>query len=100
ELAAARLHLVSPAELLHLLDQRFAVLRVDDADRDDRHRRLWATIDWSYQLLEEADQAAFRRLGTFADGFTLDAAAAVVGVERIEMLDTLDRLAEHHLVQP
>lgn len=100
ELAAARLHLVSPAELLRLLDQRFAVLRVDDADRDDRHRRLWATIDWSYQLLEEADQAAFRRLGTFADGFTLDAAAAVVGVERIEMLDTLDRLAEHHLVQP
>jgi len=100
ELAGARLHLLPPQQLLELLDHRFDVLKVDTTDTADRHRRLWATIDWSYQLLDSDDQGRFRWLGVFADGFTLDAAAAVVGCTQIEMLDTIDRLVAEHMVRP
>lgn len=99
ELAAARLHLLPPQQLLDLLAHRFDVLKVDAADKDDRHRRLWATIDWSYQLLDDTDRARFRALGVFADGFALDGAAAVAGCTPIEMLDTLDRLVAEQLVR-
>ena len=98
ELAAARLHLLGPHELLRLLDHRFEVLKVDQADRTDRHRRLWATIDWSYQLLDDDDRARFRTLGVFPDGFTLAAAAAVTGVSPVSLLDTIDRLVDEHLI--
>lgn len=100
ELAAARLHLLPPQQLLDLLAHRFEVLKVDTTERADRHRRLWATIDWSYQLLDPIDQARFRSLGVFADGFTLDAAAAVAGCSPVSMLDTLDRLVAESLVRP
>lgn len=99
ELAAARLHLLPPQQLLDLLAHRFDVLKVDTADKADRHRRLWATIDWSYQMLDPLDQQRFRTLGVFVGGFTLDAAATVVGCSPIDMLDTLDRLVAEHLVQ-
>ncbi|MEA3080139.1 MAG: hypothetical protein QOF05_1547 [Sphingomonadales bacterium] len=45
---------------------------------DDRHRSLRSTLDWSYALLDEADQAALRRLSVFAGSFTAAAAAAVL----------------------
>lgn len=99
ELAAARLHLLPPQQLVDLLAHRFEVLRVDTSERADRHRRLWATIDWSYQLLDPTDQARFRALGVFVDGFTLDAAAEVTGAGTVDMLDTLERLVAEHLVK-
>jgi predicted ATPase/DNA-binding CsgD family transcriptional regulator len=99
ELAAARLHLVSPGEMLTLLENRFDVLHVATTDVVPHHRRLWATIDWSYQLLDATDQRRFRALGVFPNGFTLDAAAAVAGADTIEMLDVLSGLVDHHLVR-
>lgn len=100
ELAAARLHLLTPAEMSGLLDQRFDLLEQDAPDRSPHHRRLYATIDWSYQLLDPDDRQRFDVLGTFTGGFTLEAAADVAGVDVVTMLDTLDRLVDHHLVRP
>lgn len=99
ELAAARLHLISPPELLELLDRRFEVLQVPGGDRIPHHRQLWTTIDWSYRLLEPDDQRRFRTLGVFADGFTLAHVAAVTGDDPVAVLDTLTVLVDHHLVR-
>jgi hypothetical protein len=46
-----------------------------------RHRTLNAALDWSYGLLNDGEQAALRRLAVFAGGFTLDAAAAIIGIQ-------------------
>ena len=100
ELAAARLHHITPAELLELLDQRFDVLHDGASDRTPHHRRLWAAIDWSYQLLPPDAQRQFRHLATFADGFTLDAASQVLAIDRVAALDGIGVLTGHHLVRP
>jgi predicted ATPase/DNA-binding XRE family transcriptional regulator len=77
ELAATRTRLLSPRELLARLDQRLALLRGGPRDLPERHQALHATIDWSYQLLDPQQQALFRRLAVFADGWTAAAAEAV-----------------------
>jgi non-specific serine/threonine protein kinase len=77
ELAATRTRLLSPHELLARLDQRLALLSGGPLDLPERHQALHATIDWSYQLLDPRQQALFRRLAVFADGWTAAAAEAV-----------------------
>ncbi|MCB2177134.1 MAG: winged helix-turn-helix domain-containing protein [Actinomycetales bacterium] len=78
ELAAARVTVLSPAEILGLLDRRFALL-VDQGQPRDMHRSLEATVGWSYGLLDERDRSAFAALGVFDGPFTAPAATAVVG---------------------
>ena len=97
ELAAARLRLITPDEMLPLLSRRFEVLRGTRPSAADPGG-LWATIDWSYQLLNDVDRARFRSLAVFPDTFTLAAAAAVAGCDEVAMLDTLGTLVDHHLV--
>ncbi len=100
ELAAARLRLLSPAEMLHRLDDRFALLTAQ-RPRPGRHRSLGAAIEWSYGLLKEPDQVLLRRLGVFEGGFTLAAAEAVCsgdGIETGRVLDGLGRLVDASLV--
>jgi predicted ATPase/DNA-binding CsgD family transcriptional regulator/Tfp pilus assembly protein PilF len=99
ELAAARLHLVTPGEMIGLLARRFDVLRSSARDVVPHHQRLWATIDWSYKMLSDTDQRRFRLLGVFPDSFDLDAAAKVAGSDPADMLDTVDTLVAHHLVR-
>ncbi len=79
ELAAARLRSASPADLnaklagqLHLLEAKRG---------DPRHRSLYGAIDWSYQLLDEAQRLLLRRLGIFVGGCTLAAAEEVCADE-------------------
>ena len=79
ELAAARLKLMSPAEVLARLDERFQLLAGSRRTALERHQTLRGAIDWSYALLEPAEQLVFARLSVFAGGFTLDAAEAVAG---------------------
>lgn len=79
ELAAARLTLFTPAELLARMDTRLALLRDGATDQPDRLRSLQASIAWSYDLLSPSEQAIFARLGVFVGGWTLDAADAVAG---------------------
>jgi predicted ATPase/DNA-binding SARP family transcriptional activator len=77
ELAAARVRLFSPADLLERLGHRFDVLAAGPADVEERHRTMHRAVAWSHDLLEPSEQVLFRRLGVFHGGFTLAAAAEV-----------------------
>jgi predicted ATPase/DNA-binding SARP family transcriptional activator len=79
ELAAARLRALPPAELAARLEDRFGLLAGAGRAQDPRQRTLRATVDWSFQLLEEPDRRLFRRLSVFAGGWTVAAAEAVCG---------------------
>ena len=96
ELAAARARLLSPAALLRRLDAALPLLSGGAHDLPERQRTLRATIEWSYDLLEDDAQAAFRRLSVFRGSFTLDAAEAVTGAD----LDRIAGLLDQSLLKP
>jgi predicted ATPase/class 3 adenylate cyclase len=96
ELAAARAKLLSPRAILERLDHRFSLLTGGPRDAPDRQRTLRATIDWSYDLLEESEQRLFRAFSVFVGGANADAAEAVCGAE----LDDLAALVDHSLLKP
>jgi predicted ATPase/transcriptional regulator with XRE-family HTH domain len=79
ELAAARLPLLPPAELLGRLERRLPVLVGGPHDLPDRQKTMRDAIAWSYELLGEPAQALFRQLCVFTGGCTLDAAEAICG---------------------
>jgi predicted ATPase len=92
ELAAARLQLMAPAEVLARLDERFRVLAGGRRTALERHQTLRGAIDWSYALLGPAEQLLFARLSVFVGGFTLGAAEAVASGEGVEGRDALSVL--------
>jgi predicted ATPase/DNA-binding XRE family transcriptional regulator len=99
ELAAAKVRFLDPATLLSRLDRALSIGSTRDVP--DRQRTLRATLDWSYALLSEPEQALFRRLSVFAGGFSIEAAEAVgatgeTGLE--DVLELLGGLAEQSLV--
>ena len=67
------------AGLLDRIGDRFALLADGDRTAADRHRSLAATVEWSYQLLEERERRVFRMVSVFPGSFTLEAAEAVAG---------------------
>jgi len=79
ELAATRIALFTPPELLAHLDQRFALLTAGARDMPPRQQTLRRAIDWSYTLLDEPERTLFRRLGIFMGDWTREAAEAVCG---------------------
>jgi predicted ATPase len=79
ELAAARVRILSPADLLARLAQPLDLLTGGPRDAPARHQTLRATITWSFDLLGPVEQALFRRLAVFAGGFTIDAVEDVGG---------------------
>ena len=81
ELAAARVKLLPENALLQRLDERLKLLTGGARDLDEQQRTLRATIDWSYNLLDEQEQRLFRRLAVFAGGRTLEAIEAICDVE-------------------
>jgi predicted ATPase len=93
ELAAARTQSMSTHSILERLDERFRLLAQRRRTALARHQTLRAAVDWSYDLLDPAEQRAFARLSVFAGGFTLDAAEAVIAVDPSEPLDVLDTLS-------
>lgn len=101
ELAAARVSTLSAVELADRLEDRFALLTGGPRTAEARQRTLRATVDWSHDLLTEAQQAVFRRLAVFHGGWTLAAAEAVAagdGVERADVLDLLGQLVDRSMV--
>ena len=94
ELAAARTKALSPAQILERLSGRLDLLR-GGRDADPRQQTLRATIEWSYELLSEAEQELFARLSVFAGGCTLEAAEEVAEAD----LETLQSLVEKSLLR-
>ena len=84
ELAAARVRAMSVEEIDRRLEDRFALLRGGDRSAPDRHQTLLAVIEWSWNLLDAGEQRALRRLALFHDGFTLEAAEAVLGASAFD----------------
>jgi predicted ATPase/DNA-binding SARP family transcriptional activator len=95
ELAAARIGLLSPAELAARLDRALPLLAGGARDAPVRQRTLRATIDWSYGLLDEAEREACSRFAVFAAGATVEAAEQVTGAS----LDTLSGLVAKQLLR-
>jgi predicted ATPase len=95
ELAAARVKVLPPSELLAQLEQRLPILAGGRRDVPERQRTLRATIEWSYDLLSADEQLLFTRLAIFVGGFTFAAAEAVCEAD----LDTLEALVEQSLVR-
>src|ERR1700728_2955467 len=102
ELAAARMRMLSSAQLAERLGDIFSVLVGGARSAPPRHQALRATLDWSHDLLYEDERTVFRRLAPFAGGFTLHAAergAAGGGIHRDAVLDLLTRLADKSLLR-
>src|SRR5690242_8211449 len=94
ELAAARTPVLSPEQLLGRLGARLDLLK-GGRDADVRQQTLRATIEWSHDLLDAAEQRLFARLSLFRGGCTLEAAEAICGAE----LDELQSLVDKSLVR-
>jgi predicted ATPase/class 3 adenylate cyclase len=101
ELAAARASMLTPADLAERLDQRFRLLGGGHRGGVERHQTLRAAIDWSYELLSEAEQRLLAALSVFAGGFSLEAAEAVAtagGVDADQVFELLAALVARSLV--
>ena len=101
ELAAACVRLFSLEAILDRLDDRLELLAGGARDLPTRQQTLRSTIEWSYELLDPAEQALFRRLSVFVGGFTLDSAAVVLGeaTPDVALVRRLDSLVAQSLLQ-
>jgi non-specific serine/threonine protein kinase len=95
------LKLLTPAALLARLDRRLRILGGGARDLPDRQQNLRQTIAWSYDLLDANERSVFRALAVFSGGFSLDAAAAVLGADGDDpdLLDWLGSLVDQSLLR-
>ncbi|HUC64798.1 MAG TPA: winged helix-turn-helix domain-containing protein [Stellaceae bacterium] len=93
EFAAARAAALGLQQVATRLDDRFALLTDGRRTALPRHQTLRATLDWSYELLPEAERRLLRRLAVFPAGFTLEAAAAMLGDADIAVSVVLEGIA-------
>ncbi|MFE7097942.1 AfsR/SARP family transcriptional regulator [Streptomyces erythrochromogenes] len=99
ELAAARLRLLAPRQIADRLDDRFRLLTSGARTVLPRQQTLRAVVDWSWDLLDEAERTVLRRLSVFAGGCDLAAAEAVCGDGTgPDVADTLGSLVDKSLV--
>jgi predicted ATPase/DNA-binding SARP family transcriptional activator len=101
ELAAARVRMLSPAQILTRLAEALDLQAGGSRAAPSRQRSLRATLDWSHDLLDEAERVTFRRLSVFAGSFALEAAEHVCGGEPLtsdEVIGLLGRLVDQSLV--
>ncbi|MFI0405629.1 BTAD domain-containing putative transcriptional regulator [Actinomadura sp. 3N508] len=101
ELAATRLRALDVHDLADRLDDRFRLLSSGHRGAPARQRTLRAMIDWSWELLSEAERLVLRRLAVHADGCTLEAAEEVCAdgdVAPEDVLDLLARLIDRSMV--
>jgi predicted ATPase len=101
ELAAARLRTMSLDQLADRLDDRFRLLTGGSRTALPRHRTLRAVVDWSWELLTDAERAVLRRLSVFSGGASLEAAEQVCAGDAVEtgqVLEVVTALAEKSLL--
>lgn len=102
ELAAARIKLFSPREMLDRLRDRLDLLKGGPCDRPERHQTLRQAIAWSYDLLDADEQAFFRRMAVFVDGCTLDATEEVTSAYaplNLDVIEGLTALVDRNLLR-
>lgn len=102
ELAAARVKMLPPARLLERLDSRLTLLTAGARDLPERQQTLRNAMDWSYDLLTEAEQKLLRRLSAFWGGCTLEGAEAVCNTAADlgpEIFDLVASLVDKSLLQ-
>ncbi|MFD4502344.1 ATP-binding protein [Streptomyces sp. NPDC058457] len=110
ELAAARVRVLSVADIAHRLRDRFALLRGGARDAPERHRTLRAVVEWSWNLLEPGGRAALRALSVFPGGFDAAAAEYVVTAtdgegdgdgdgDGLDSMELLEQLAGQSLIK-
>ncbi|WP_042416202.1 AfsR/SARP family transcriptional regulator [Streptacidiphilus anmyonensis] len=97
ELAAARLRLLTPRQIADRLDDRFRLLTGGSRTAQPRQQTLRAVVDWSWDLLPEAERTLLRRVSVFSGGWTLAAAEAVCDTGP-DTLDLLGALVDKSLV--
>ncbi|WP_369143911.1 BTAD domain-containing putative transcriptional regulator [Streptomyces sp. R44] len=98
ELAAARLRMLTLRQIADRLDDRFRLLTSGARTVLPRQQTLRAVVDWSWDLLDEAERAVLRRLAVFTGGCDLEAAEAVCDGEKTPVLDVLGALVDKSLV--
>ncbi len=98
ELAAARVKVLPPDQLVGRLSQRLHSLRSRDRERPSRHETLAATIDWSWDLLDEQQQRGLERCSVFRGGFSIEAIEAVVQYDGLAE-DLVEDLIERSLLE-
>jgi len=102
ELAAARARSMTLGRIVDELDDRFRLLTGGPRQALARHQTLRASVQWSYDLLDDAERTVLRRLSVFVGGFRAEAAEAVAGFGALaptDVLPLLARLVERSLVQ-
>ncbi len=102
ELAAARIKLLSPSDMLSRLESRLKLLTGGARDLPTRQQTLRSTVDWSYGLLNTAEQTLFRRLSVFSGGCTLESVESVcdtMGDLGVDVLDGMASMVDKSLVQ-
>ena len=101
ELAAARMRSMTPQDVNDRLDQKFRLLTGGAKSGLKRHQTLRGLMDWSYDLLDEREQALLRRLSIFRGGWTLNASEKVCCdaiVAELDVIDVLSSLVDKSLV--
>lgn len=99
ELAAARVAVLSPEALRNRLSSRLSLLTSSSRDLPERHQTLRAAIAWSYALLTEEEQRAFRQLSVFQGGWSFAGAQAVLGLDELATVEVLVSLRDKSLVR-
>ncbi|KAB2339156.1 AfsR/SARP family transcriptional regulator [Actinomadura rudentiformis] len=100
ELAAARLRSLTPTQIAGRLGDRFRLLTGGSRTALPRHRTLRAVVDWSWDLLDDAERTVLRRLSVFAGGATPDGVARVCAPGRLtdDVIDVVAALIDKSLV--
>ena len=102
ELAASRVKLLSPTAMLTRLESSLNLLTGGARDLPVRQQTLRGTVNWSYSLLNAAEQSLFRRLSVFTGGCTLEAVEAVCDTKGdlgIDVLDGMSSMVDKSLIQ-
>jgi predicted ATPase len=98
ELAAARIRLLDPNAILRRLSRSLDALGTGTVDLPERQRTLRATVEWSVGLLDNEERSLLETMAVFVDGWTIQAAAQVAGLDEDRALELCEALVRHSLV--
>lgn len=98
ELAAARTRLLDPDALLGRLARSLDALGTGAVDMPERQRTLRATVEWSVELLEDAERSLLEVAAVVVDGWTIEAGAQVAGLDEDRALERAEALVRHNLI--